>query len=272
MPHANNDDFDEAEEIIGKLAVRQSVETKTPTLNFEKIDLEKARAGLLKAGDAIKTGFHELDRDVQILPGTLTVLGGRPGEGKTSLALSMAVNMAKQYPERTLLYVSTEMGYDHMIVKLFCQTAGLKTSDARQFLIEANNDNPKFKQAQAMENMENLVFVCESTVSVERLCYEVRQFQRREGRPPVLIVDYLTNIVAEGDEYERRDIEVAHIAQSLRKLAGDLNIPVFVLAQLNRDAVKSAAGGSGAQRTMLRSRPSITFAKVELLRPRPPWS
>ena len=184
----------------------------------------------------VPTGFKDLDKlFCGLRAGDLVVLAARPGVGKTSFALNMAVETAKK--GTSVAFFSLEMSSSQLISRILCSEAGVELSKIRSgHLSEADWSqlNP------AMNMLSTLDVAIDDTPGLSIL--EARAKARRQLRhiagtdaKGLIIVDYLQLMAP---PVVRRDgnraVEVGEISRGLKILAKELGVPVIALSQLNR--------------------------------------
>ncbi len=183
----------------------------------------------------LKTGFDQLDRAITGLrPGELFVLAARPSIGKTALALNIAANIALGGEQVPVGIFSLEMPAQQLVLRLLSSEA--KVSVAR-FI---NKVPPRWvinniKEAAARLRNAKVVIDDTGAIDILELRAKARRMKSREN-VGVIFVDYLQLINTDAGRNASRENEVAKISGSLKALAKELNIPIVVLAQLNRQA------------------------------------
>ena len=201
--------------------------------------LQKRKGGIT----GVPTGYKDLDELTGgFQPSDFVVIAGRPGMGKTALALNIARNAAvtsSEESERTgdaVAVFSLEMSRWQVALRLFCAEARLDSRDLRRGFI-AKEDWPKlFIAANVLK--EARIFV-DDTPALNVL--EMKAKTRRlvaEHKVSMVIVDYMQLMRGRQTRDSSREQEIADISRSLKNLAKELNIPVVGLSQLNR-AVES---------------------------------
>lgn len=184
----------------------------------------------------VATGFRDLDKVLLgMRPGSLNIVGARPGVGKTSFALSLAVNAAKA--GTTVMFFSLEMSGSEIATRLLCAEALVSNEDVRAGRIQ---DEMWVPLNEAADRLDKLDFIIDDTAGTNVV--EIRTKARRalHGKENALIiVDYLQliNPVRRGNQDNQNTI-IGEISRSLKILAKDLHVPVVALSQLSREVEK----------------------------------
>ena len=180
----------------------------------------------------VPTGFADVDNLFHGLRGgDLIILAARPGVGKTSFALNMAVNAAKAgYPTT---FFSLEMSASQLVQRILCSEAHIGLEKVRGgFLGEADWQ----ALADAMARLSNIELYIDDTPSLSIL--EARAKARRElhGKENgLIVVDYLQLMQPPQTRKDgNRAVEVGEISRGLKVLAKEMNMPVIALSQLSR--------------------------------------
>ena len=198
----------------------------------------------------LTTGYAELD-DITggLRRGQYTLLAARPSMGKTTLALGIAVG-AVQAGAR-VLFVSREMDREAIGAMLAAGLAQLPRYAADRGRICGRDDLGRFTWTpigrleidrmmaaqRAMAQRDLVIDECRSgTMSAVRSA--ARRMKRRGGLDLVMI-DYIGLMrVPELGRFDNRTLELTRLSAECKALAIDLNVPVVVLSQLNRDLEK----------------------------------
>jgi replicative DNA helicase len=180
----------------------------------------------------LSTGLTDLDKLLGGLkPRKMIVMAGRPGMGKTTLALQVAWQAVKDHGKRVLFF-SLEMGRDELARKIWALESGVPSD-----LIESGRVSVE-QAARLDENLDklragrNLKIIDDATLTPEQLRHEAVAHWAKYGLD-LIAVDYLQLMVSE-KRAENRQAEVAAISRAIKALAGELNIPIIALSQLNR--------------------------------------
>ncbi len=181
-----------------------------------------------------RTGIPTLDEMLSgIQAPRLYVIGGRTGIGKTAAGLRMALGMAKNgHPQG---FVSCEMGVPEMLLRLVSIESGV---DAKR--IESGHmfdeEYARVSKACALMARLPLALFFKPGMRPSHLRSVARKLKSTIGLQ-VMWVDYLQQMQSDrGDPDASREQQVASISRRLKLLAGDLNIAVCAMAQVNKDA------------------------------------
>jgi replicative DNA helicase len=178
----------------------------------------------------VPTGWHDLDRILLgLTPGSLYTIGARPAMGKSAFALNLAAHAAIAENVPTL-FVSLEMSEAELTQRLLASEAKVDSTKLRSGKLDTT-DWPKITNAIGRIAQAPLQFLCSSNVSLMELRSRARQMRAR-GELELLIVDYLQ--LMDATTAENRHLQIAELTRGLKKLAGELAIPIVILSQLNR--------------------------------------
>ena len=181
-------------------------------------------SGLMDLDD-ITSGFH---------PGELIIVAGRPGMGKTALALSMGRNAAVLEKTGVGMF-SLEMANHQLAMRLLCAEGRVDSHLVRTGKLPKS----QWKNLSiAVGSLAEAPIYLDDTPGMSVL--EVRAKARRlkaEKNVGLIIVDYL-QLMSGPKGSESRQQEISQISRSLKNLAKEIDLPVIGLSQLSR-AVES---------------------------------
>lgn len=181
---------------------------------------------------ALSTGFEEFDALTSGLRRSdLIVLAGRPGTGKTSLALGIVRHAAIVEKKKVGLF-SLEMTKEQILERLLCAEAQVDLQRLRDGYLPAAKWG---LIAEAAGRLHDAVILVDdaSTASVLSIKAKARQMMRRYDGLDLVVVDYL-QLVEAGIKSDVREQQIAYISRALKALARELEVPVIACSQLNR--------------------------------------
>ena len=232
---------------LARLAPKSVVETNLVAIKrvIQMIADAQKRAqedGVGTGVSGIATGFPSYDKITAGQHGSLfTIIAARPGLGKTSLALQIAYNVAKQ--GFAVPFFSLEMSKDELLYRLLSQVSNVDSG-----LMRGGGMTRTHWTAitDAAKDIAALPLLIDDTASlnVRHIAARVRKHieSRKSGEPPVglVVVDYV-QFVAPVPELAKsfpKD-QIAYSTKGLKNLAKETRLPVIALAALNRDVEKS---------------------------------
>ena len=188
----------------------------------------------------VKTGFQNLDDAIDGVGPGLYVLGAIPSLGKTTLLHQMADNMAMAGEH--VLYFSLEQEPFELASKSIARESYKisKESALTEWGIQRGYDDPAKRslarraQSRYQEAIGNRLKIIPGihNVSIEDIVTFVEDFIERTGNRPVVIIDYLQKIQAEGNYSDKQRID--YITSTLKQLQSRNKIALFVISSFNR--------------------------------------
>lgn len=210
-------------------------------------ELSKKTDGLT----GVPTGFTDLDRITSgWQPSDLIILAARPGMGKTSCVLAMALNAARDFGKGVALF-SLEMGSTQLVQRLISMESEIAGSKMRNGKLE----DYEWQQLQTtVERLSQVPIFIDDTPGIN--IFELRAKCRRlkmQHDIQLVIIDYLQLMTgaSENNRNANREQEIAGISRALKNMAKELSVPVIALSQLSR-AVEVRGGSKRPQLSDLR--------------------
>jgi replicative DNA helicase len=194
----------------------------------------------------IPTGFYKLNElTTGWHAGDMIVLAARPGAGKTALALTFARHaMNQKYDEQRDDWVkpgygvglfSLEMTNSQLMLRLMASAMGESLQKIRRGELDEFGMQKLRMGAEDMKTWP-LYLDDSSDLTIHQLRGKARRMKERYSID-LLIIDYLQLLHSDSEQArDNRQNEVAEISRGIKSLAKELNIPIIVLAQLNRRA------------------------------------
>ena len=247
--------MDHAEMEIFGLSQEQSQQDFVELKEVLTESLDRLEEFKLTGGDirGIPTGYSDLDRKLSGLhPSALLILAARPGIGKTSFALNIALNAALQ-ANAPVGFFSLEMSKEELVDRLLVGHADI---DAWRLKTGKLSPDDYERLTEAMGDLSSAPIFIDDTPGISIL--EMRTKARKlklERDLKLLVVDYL-QLADAGKRFDSRTQEVSHVSQGLKNLARELKIPVLALSQLSR-AVEQRGGSKRPQLADLRESGAI---------------
>lgn len=163
--------------------------------------------------------------------GTVTVLGGRPGAGKSAFALNMAMNLA----ERTKVwFVSLEMPKEDVTARCDAMASGLNLGDVlTRRLSDPDMATLAAGIARHQHARNNLVVNFVGHISTVDFMAQAARKVQRDG-VGLIVVDYMQIMTADNRQFKTEYDRVTEISRVLRRTARELNCPILALSQLRR--------------------------------------
>jgi replicative DNA helicase len=207
---------------------------------IEGAEKAQARGGRISG---IATGFTEIDSLLGGLqPSDLIIVAGRPGMGKSSLAVNMAFNTAKYFVEDTLagaevprgapvLFFSLEMAAQQLSARILSEQTEIEMWKIRNGKF---SDTEWEKFVLTTQDLATLPLYFDDTggISIAQIAARARRLKREKNIGCVMI-DHL-QLVSPAGRSENRVQELTEITKSLKVLAKELDVPVVALSQLSR--------------------------------------
>ena len=201
------------------------------------------RAVQFKAGiqSAMTTGLQELDK--MLMGGwrkpKFYVLAGRPGKGKSALAVHFALAAALR--KSRVLFISAEMGVRDLFERALSSWSSVPYGSIIEGSVSEKQLDAAFFASEKLAKLEdNLTVISKRGLTVEELCSMARAMHA-EKPIDLVIVDYLQRVRSMG-KHHNREREVAHISDTLCILAQDLGCATLALAQLGRQVGEGKPG------------------------------
>ena len=159
----------------------------------------------------------------------LIVMAGRPGMGKSSLAIAFMLSAA-QYGKASAFF-SLEMTAPRLTDKVICSMADI---DHAQFKAGKLMDQEKPKLEKAVGDIEKyrVTFNENMLINIEQIHATCKMLKDR-GDLDIVFIDYL-QLMRTTDRTGNREQEISTLSRKAKMMAVDLNVPVVLLSQLNR--------------------------------------
>jgi len=224
--------LDQAEQKIFEVAAKRIRGLAVPVKDLipQVLELIVSRDRSIITG--LATGYYELDDlTCGLQNGEMIILAGRPSMGKTSLALNMAEHIGVIERSPVAIF-SMEMGRQQIAERFLCSKSETDAQKVRKGMLDTEHHEAL---RDACGELSGAPIYIDDTSLLTPL--ELRAKSRRLKRLydiRCIIVDYMQLMSGGTGRFESRQQEISIISRYLKALAGELNIPVVVLSQLNR--------------------------------------
>ncbi len=183
----------------------------------------------------VATHYMELDNYTSGLQrGELIIIAGRPGMGKTSFALNIAENIALKNKMPVAVF-SLEMPGVQLVQRMLSSCAKVDQSAMKRGEL-THDDMEKIYIAMSELKSAPIHIAETSGINVIDLRARARRLADRVGKLGLIVIDYVQIMsgINSGPGSNRAQ-EIAEISRSLKTLALELDVPIILLSQLNRD-------------------------------------
>lgn len=231
---AENIDID-IEKVIKELNKIEDREIKEESLKEQIIDtLDMIEKNMKNKNDySLYTGMLDLDQLTCGLHNEeLTIIGARPGMGKTTFALQIADYIAKK--KIPVMFISLEMSEEQIITKLIAKDTRINSTKMRLGTL-TDQEAVKVYEAGA-ELEEKSLYITSNLRTIQQIEVEARKMKNKKNIG-LIIIDYI-QLIKSSQKFNLREQEVADITRTLKLLTLELKIPIIGLCQLNRNATR----------------------------------
>lgn len=231
---AENIDID-IEKVIKELNKIEDREVKEESLKEQIIDtLDMIEKNMKNKNDySLYTGMLDLDQLTCGLHNEeLTIIGARPGMGKTTFALQIADYIAKK--KIPVMFISLEMSEEQIITKLIAKETRINSTKMRLGTL-TDQEAVKVYEAGA-ELEEKSLYITSNLRTIQQIEVEARKMKNKKNIG-LIIIDYI-QLIKSSQKFNLREQEVADITRTLKLLTLELKIPIIGLCQLNRNATR----------------------------------
>lgn len=202
----------------------------------EWIDLADQRANNDERVVGQKTGIKSLDEQIVGIGKTwLFVLAGRPSHGKSLFAQLIANNISL---DGEVLFMSMEMTNREIMDRFVAMLAKVDPTDIRRASLTQEQWSRVATLLQdAKSGRYGLFYDDTPSLSLDQVCARAKSFKRKHPNCKLIQIDYLG--LMQTPKADRNDLGVAVITKRLKQLSKEIETPVMLLAQLNREADKA---------------------------------
>jgi replicative DNA helicase len=231
------DIFDEAQNFINGVAkFSKGAKTMNEIIRNSFDSLLKRRENYNKGIiSGILTGVNHLDKKIGgFQPGQLIIIAARPAMGKTSFAVQIMKKAARQ--NFNVLMYSLEMMDEQIADKIIIADTGVDSERYR---------NGNLDESELITIHNNLGEFASLPIEIDDKAGNSIQYiqaqatiKKHQNQCDVIVIDYV-GLVGNNERTGNREQYIATISKKCKEMAKQLNVPVILLAQLNRDVEKT---------------------------------
>ncbi len=183
----------------------------------------------------VSTGFGLLDYMTGGLRGgDLIILAARPSMGKTAFAINIAQHVARDKP---VLVFSLEMSTQQIAMRMLCSEAGIDTQKVNQGKCNEHEWEGLEMAFNRLCQLKMYIDDSPGTTPFD-VASKARRLYQKEGSLGLIVVDYLT-LLRPTTSFDSMTQQVSEMSRQMKAVARELNVPLLVLSQLNRELEKT---------------------------------
>ena len=191
----------------------------------------------------IHFGYKLLDDNIGgIKKGELTIIGGKSGVGKSTLALNIALNVLEQ--GKKVLYISREMSDVDLFDRLISMVGDIPNIKFKNKSFDEEDWKKYIETSAILSAYNNLMIIDNESDKISQITSMIR-----ENNPDLVIIDYLQLLDSEyGEKNETHEQQLAKISRAIRKLTMKYDCHILALVQLNNNSRDSMPRGENVIR------------------------
>lgn len=196
--------------------------------------------GWWKSGGGISglsTGFPDLDKMTGGLKNKdMIVIAARPSMGKSTLAMNIAEHVALNLGLPVGVF-SLEMSYESLVLRAMSSQSRVNLRNAQAGML-VERDFARLTTAAGRLRKANIIIDDEAGITIQQLRSRARKMVATEG-VKLFVIDYLQLVQPSASSANMtREQQIGEISIGIKAMAKELDVPVIVLAQLNREVEK----------------------------------
>jgi replicative DNA helicase len=250
--------LDEAEKeifsITGEHVKTEIVPTKDLVMDaIEQIEKLYENRGSVTG---LATGFVELDRMTSGLhPAEMIVIAARPSMGKTAFAMNIAEYVSMELAKPVVVF-SLEMSSQQLVQRILCSRARVDLQKVRDGFL-GDRDFPSLTAAASQVAASKMFIDDTPGLTITELRAKARRMKSQHDIQ-LIVIDYLQLLRSMSRRaQDNRQLEISEISAGIKALAKELELPIIVIAQLNRQPDTRAKEGGRPRLSDLRESGSI---------------
>ena len=215
---------------ISAESVRDGVVDIADDVDHVRERIRKINAGEMAPG--ISTGYPDIDRVIgSMRKAEMITIAARPGLGKTSLGMNILENVCSSGGSGMVF--SLEMTRDQLVQRMLFSRSGVRSDMMNDGVITPQRMADIDRCAEDIKNF-NMKVCDDSTLTAQRIQSYARAIHAKNP-VDIIVIDYAQIIKFDG-RAKSREQEIASISGTIVQLAKELNVPIVLLAQINRES------------------------------------
>lgn len=186
----------------------------------------------------VETGIRQLDGLLMGLQkGSLYVMAGRPGMGKTAVSMTVAENVADGNPQGAVLVFNLEMSKEQLAMRALAAVSEVSLSELQCGSDDHGRAWTKLNNGVQKAAKRKLFVDVRANITIAQIRAKARQIKNRHGLE-LLVIDYLQLIDEPGRRFKDDNTRVGWLSRQCKMLAKELDVPLILLSQLSRECEK----------------------------------
>jgi replicative DNA helicase len=205
---------------------------KLVTLFFQELTDRASIEGDVKG---LKTNFREIDDKMNgLMPGKYIVIAGRPGMGKTTLAINFAESAC--VAGKRVLVFSQEMPGASLMMRIIARQAQVDVGHLQKAKL-SQQEAERVKEAADRISEWDINICDQGGITAEFFATTIEQ-ENDKAPLDLIVLDYLQLCSLAGLDGSTKNDKLGELSKMIKALALNLGVPILVLSQLNRDLEK----------------------------------
>lgn len=213
---------------------------------------ESNHSSLEHVGSIVANAYDNLGKEEETIPtyteldkylgglhkSDVIIVAARPGMGKTTFCINLAVKSAVKN-KKSVAFFSLEMSSEQLATRMLVSTAKVNTEHVKKW--DKITSAEMKRLSDAMSDIGSAALYLDDTpnITVAEIRGKVRRLKKEKGLD-LIVIDYIGLMQASAflARSDNRQQQISEISRQLKGMAKELDVPIIVISQLNRTAVK----------------------------------
>lgn len=203
---------------------------------IDEVDKEvKENEELGKVG--FTTGFSMLDRKLGALqPTHVWIVGAYTGHGKSHFINQIVLNCLEENEDASICLFSTEMDRKDIMLRLIANLSKMAALKVKKGMLTKEEQEAKVAAYERIKKYEGRLTIYDNCYSVEEIRLKAKK-EKLHSKMNIMIVDFVQNVRAKGDIYER----MSNVALAFQELAKELKCAIILASQISQEGQRMGA-------------------------------